>query len=61
MNQESVANFVGTVITDEALTALRERNARRLEEAKLALGTKWILHPDNATVRKTIDLKDTKK
>jgi hypothetical protein len=30
------------------LPALRERNEERLNAAKEKLGTKWLLHPQNA-------------
>lgn len=33
---------------DEANKELRERNEVRLKAAKEALGTKYLLHPDNA-------------
>lgn len=31
------------VVSDEELEALRQRNAERLRQAKIALGAKWLL------------------
>lgn len=61
MNQISTDISHTTLMTEDAMVALRERNEIRLEEAKRKLGTKWLLHPDNAAARKIIKLKDAKK
>lgn len=37
---------------EKQLAEIRERNAERLKIAKEKLGTKWVLHPANATKRK---------
>ena len=44
---------------NQELIELRKRNEERLAAAKLALGTKWLLHPDN--VRKRIVESDRKR
>lgn len=31
----------------QELKELRERNEKRLQEAKEKMGAKWLLHPDN--------------
>lgn len=36
---------------DQRNAELRARNAERLATAKAALGTKYVLHPDNAPKR----------
>jgi hypothetical protein len=42
-----------SMITDEQILALRERNEIRLKEAKEKLGDKWLLHPSKQVVKKT--------
>lgn len=32
---------------EQELKELRERNEKRLQEAKERMGTKWLLHPQN--------------
>lgn len=39
-------------MTDDYLAGLRRRNELRLHHARLQLGERWLLHPDNA-VRRT--------
>ncbi len=34
-------------MTDQELEELQARNAQRLEEVKLKMGDKWLLHPAN--------------
>jgi hypothetical protein len=36
---------------DNATAELRQRNAARLVEAKLAMGTKYVLHPANSPTK----------
>ena len=36
------------------LKDIQERNNAKLEQAKEYMGTKWILHPANATKRKEL-------
>ena len=36
----------------EMMKELRERNAKRLQEAKERLGERWLLHPNNEVYRK---------
>lgn len=42
-----------SVVTEQVLSELRERNEKRLEEAKKKLGEKYLLHPKNLIRRKT--------
>lgn len=50
--------FKEKVIYDqEYIDGLRERNAKRLEDAKKKLGNKWLVHPEN----KLTKLKEQKK
>lgn len=37
---------------DEQNAELRERNQRRVEEAKLLMGKRWVLHPTNSPKRR---------
>lgn len=38
-------------ITDQHIQEIRERNQQRLEEAKIRLGEKYLLHPKNHVKR----------
>lgn len=40
-------------MSEQQLKELRERNEKRLQEAKEKLGAKWLLHPDNKVNLKT--------
>jgi hypothetical protein len=40
-------------MTDEQLNDLRERNAKRLQQAIEKMGKTWLMHPDNKVHRKT--------
>lgn len=42
------------LMTDEVLKELQQRNEQRLQEAKEALGPKWILHAANQQNRKDV-------
>ena len=47
-----ISNRLKTFIAiDEASAELRARNEERLRAAKEAMGTKWLLHPNNAMSR----------
>ncbi len=39
------------VMTDQELEELQQRNAKRLEEVKLKMGDKWLLHPANKVTK----------
>ena len=39
------------VMTDQELEELQARNAQRLEEVKLKMGDKWLLHPANKVTK----------
>lgn len=39
---------------EPTVSDLQERNAAKLEKAKEYMGTKYILHPTNATKRKEV-------
>jgi hypothetical protein len=38
-------------MTDQELEELQARNAIRLEEVKLRMGDKWLLHPANKVTK----------
>lgn len=38
-------------MTDQELQELQQRNAQRLEEVKLKMGEKWLLHPANKVTK----------
>ena len=38
-------------MTDKELEELQHRNAMRLEEVKLRMGDKWLLHPANKVTK----------
>lgn len=40
-----------TMITDEQIHELRQRNEQRLKEAKEKLGDKWLLHHSKQIVK----------
>lgn len=37
------------VMTDQALRAMRLRNAARVQARIEQMGSRWLLHPDNAS------------
>lgn len=43
---------VNTVMTDQELVDLRERNELRLVKAKEQLGNKYLLHPSNQITKR---------
>lgn len=43
-----IMELIDMKFESEELLALRARNEQRLDAAKTALGTKWVLHPANA-------------
>lgn len=45
-----------SILTDDKMLALRQRNERRAAKARAALGTRWLLHPANRVRRKPVDL-----
>ena len=45
-------NITNRITFMPSVQDLQERNAVKLEKAKQYMGTKWILHPANATKRK---------
>ena len=50
-NQLTSDEILALRAIDERNAELRARNAERLALAKAALGTKYVLHPDNAPKR----------
>ena len=40
--------------TDEEINALYERNAKRVQEAKELMGSKYLLHPDHKIQKKQV-------
>jgi hypothetical protein len=45
-------NILSTITYNAQHRELMERNLKRVEEAKLAMGKRWILHPENSVKRK---------
>lgn len=41
------------IFTEEMLESLQQRNQKRLEDAKMKMQEKWLLHPSNQVQRKT--------
>lgn len=58
MQSEELTEMIKMTDSQE-LIDLRKRNEERLAAAKAALGTKWLLHPEN--VRKRIVESDRKR
>jgi hypothetical protein len=44
-------NWTSIIMTDKELEELQHRNAMRLEEVKLRMGDKWLLHPANKVTK----------
>lgn len=44
------------MLLTQELKELRERNEKRLAEAKARLGSKWLLHPQHQVQKKQSDL-----
>jgi len=40
------------MITDEQIQELRQRNEIRMQAVKESMGAKWVLHPENAPMKK---------
>ena len=45
------------MVETDQMRELRERNAKRLQEAKERLGERWLLHPNNEVFRKNTPYK----
>ena len=39
-------------MTDKQIAALQRRNAKRVEEVKKRMGSKWLCHPANRVLKK---------